>query len=120
MRILIADGQDRVRHALMVLLTRQPGLQVVGEASDGQELMTHASVTEADLALVDWDLPGLSEAGGLLALRSLCPALQVVVLSSRPGARQAARAAGVDAFVSKGDPPERLLAVIRRCGAMAR
>ncbi len=113
MRILIADGQKRVRHALIVLLTTQPGVQVVGEAAHGEELLVQASVVGADIALVDWELPGLREAGGLAALHDRCPALQVIVLSSRPGVRRAAEAAGVDAFVSKSDPPEHLLAVVR-------
>lgn len=117
MRILIADHQDRVRHALRVLLTQQPGLQVVGEAANGQELLTQASLVTADLALVDWDLPGLAQTGGVPTIRQTCPTLLLIVLSSRPGVRRAALASGVDAFVSKGDPPERLLTVIHRCGA---
>jgi DNA-binding NarL/FixJ family response regulator len=118
MRVLIADDQERVRFALRVLLA-QPGVQVVGEASNGEALLAQASVLAADLALVDWELPRLTEAGGLWALHRAYSALKVVVLSSRPGVRQAALAAGGVAFVSKSEPPERLLTVIRCCGAMA-
>ena len=118
MRILIADDQERVRFALRVLLAQQPGLQVVGEVSNGEALLAQASSVGADLALVDWELPWLAEAGGLPALHRSSPTLQIVVLSSRPGVRQAALAVGGAAFVSKGEPPERLLAVIRRCGAL--
>ena len=39
MRILIADDQVRVRQALRVLLTQQPGVRVIGEAADGEELL---------------------------------------------------------------------------------
>lgn len=113
MRILIADGQKSVRHALTVLLSTQAGLQVVGEASCSEELLSQASVVDADVVLVDWELPGLAELGGLAALRKRYPALPFVALSGRPGVRRAAQMAGVEAFVSKGDPPERLLAVIR-------
>jgi two-component system response regulator DesR len=113
MRILIADDQDRARYALRVLLMQQVGLQVVGEVANSQELLAQAQETAPDLILVDWELPGLAREGGLPALRNTCHAVQVVVLSSRPGARRAAQAAGADAFVSKGDPPERLLAVLR-------
>ena len=94
------------------------GLQVVGEASNGEALLAQVSAVAADLALVDWELPRLAEVGGLPALHRSSPALQVVVLSSRPGVRQAALAIGGAAFVSKGEPPERLLTVIRRCGAL--
>jgi DNA-binding NarL/FixJ family response regulator len=71
-----------------------------------------------DLALVDWELPRLAEAGGLPALHRSFPGLQVVVLSGRPGVRQPALAGGGAAFVSKGKPPERLLTAIRRFGEM--
>ena len=115
MRILIADDQDRVRFALRVLLGQQPGLQVVSEAAGGEGLLAQARDSVPDLILMDWDLQGLPEAGGLEALRCACPSAHIVVLSNRPGARRATRDAGVDAFVSKGDPPERLLAVLRSC-----
>ena len=118
MRILIADDQERVRFALRVLLAQQPGLQVVGEAANGEALLAQAGAVAADLALVDWELPRLAEAGGLPGIHRSAPALQIVVLSSRPGVRQAALAMGGAAFVSKGEPPERLLTVIRRCGAV--
>lgn len=117
MRILIADDQVRVRQALRVLLTQQPGVRVIGEAADGEELLAQVRVKAADLALIDWELPGLVEAGGLPALRCLCPTLQIVVLSGRTGVRSAAQSVGVDAFVSKGDPPESLLTALDRCGA---
>ncbi len=119
MRILLADDQPRVRFALRVLLMQQPGLQVVGEASDSRELFAQAGLADANLLLLDWELPGLTETDGVSALRRAHPALRIIVLSSRPGARRAAQAASVDAFVSKGDPPEQLLTVIRRCDTPA-
>ncbi len=115
MRILIADDQEKVRFALRVLLTQQPGLQVVGEAAHGKALLAQARVTAPDLALMDWELPGLAEAGGLDALREALPGVRVVALSSRMGTRSEALAAGADAFVSKSDPPECLLAAVRAC-----
>jgi DNA-binding NarL/FixJ family response regulator len=115
MRILLADDQARVRYALRVLLAQQPGLEVVAEVVNAEDMLAKLKAACPDLALLDWELPGLAEAGGLAAIRKLCPRLTVTVLSGRPGARRAAQAAGADAFVSKGDPPERLLAVVREC-----
>jgi DNA-binding NarL/FixJ family response regulator len=114
MEILIADSHDHVRFALRVMLSRQPGLQVVGEAADGAELLALARTAMADLAIVDWALPGLAGVGGMAAIHQACHALHLIVLSSQLGIRQAAVGNGVDAFVSKGDPPDRLLAVIRQ------
>jgi DNA-binding NarL/FixJ family response regulator len=115
MRILLADSQPRVRFALRVLLERQPGVQVVGEAVDAVELVAQAAATRPDLVLLAWELPGLAAVDLLPTLHRLCPNLLVVALSGRPGARRAALAAGADAFASKADPPERLLAAIDDC-----
>lgn len=114
MRILLADDQPRVRFALRVLLGRQPGLKVVGEAIAAEDLLAQTEATCPDLLLLGWELPGLAAAGSLSALRRIRPDLFVVVLSGRTGVRRAALDAGADAFVSKTDPPGRLLAVIEK------
>lgn len=115
MRILIADSRSRVRFALRVLLERQPGLQVVGEAVCAQDLFTQTQTTCPDLLLLGWELSGLMPTGSLDALRQRCPRLSIIALSGRPKARHAALDAGADAFVSKVEPPEHLLAAIDDC-----
>jgi DNA-binding NarL/FixJ family response regulator len=115
MRILLADGQPRVRFAMRVLLERQPGVEVIGEAVDAEDLLTQVEMTCPDLVLLGWELPGLAPLDLLSALRKVGPGLLVIALSGRPEAHRAALGAGVDAFVSKGDPPERLLAAIDDC-----
>jgi DNA-binding NarL/FixJ family response regulator len=112
MRIFLADLQAKVRFALRVLLERQPGLEVVGEAARAEDLLVQIALSGADLMLLDWNLAGADAAELLLELRCDRPDLRVIVLSGRPEAREAALAAGADAFVSKGDPPDRLLAAI--------
>jgi len=115
MRVLLADDQAQVRSALRLLLTQEPGLSVVGEATEAQALLAQAEAIRPDVVLLDWELPGLQAADPLFTLRARCPGLKVIVLSGRPEARQAALAAGADVFVSKGDPPERLLAAVDDC-----
>lgn len=115
MRILIAEDQPKVRFALRVLLERQPDLSVIGEAVDATDLLTQTETTQPDLVLLGWELPDLAEENSLDALRQVCPGLLVVVLSCRPEARRNALAAGADQFVSKADPPERLLMAIDHC-----
>jgi len=112
MRILLADSQSRVRFALRSLLEEQPGLMVVGEATDCKELLAQAGAVCPDLVLIDWDLPGMAGVDLLAALQKMCPGLHVIALSSRPEVEQEALAAGVQAFVSKAGPPEPLLAAI--------
>ncbi len=112
MRILLADDQPVVRFALRVLLERQPGMLVVGEAWDVTGLLAAAQAADPHLVLLDWELPGMGAARVLAALRKARPDLLVIALSGRPEARQAALAEGANAFVSKADPPDSLLAAI--------
>ncbi len=113
MRILLADNQPKVRFALRVLLKRQSGLQVVGEAIDAQDLLEQTAQLSPDLILLGWELPGSSTADLLPSLRCVCPSLLIIALSGRLEARQIALDCGADAFISKSDPPDRLLAAIK-------
>jgi len=115
MRVLLADDQAKVRSALRLLLKHQPGISILGEAVDTTGLLDWVKAACPDLVLLDWELPGLEVDDLLPTLHELCPRLAVIALSGRPEARQAALDAGVDAFVSKGDPPERLLAAMEKC-----
>ena len=125
MHVLLADDQSKVRSALRLLLEQQPGVSILGEAVDVTGLLDWVKAACPDVVLLDWELPGLeadnpstdSGQGLLPTLRELCPRLKVIALSGRPEARRAALDAGVDAFVSKGDPPERLLKTLRAVGA---
>ena len=117
MQILLADEQTRVRLALQILLSQEPGVTVVGEAVEAADLLAQIRATRPDLVLLDWGLPGLATIGSLSALHTACPNLSVIVLSGRPEARQMALAAGADEFISKIDPPEKLLAAIHSMNA---
>jgi DNA-binding NarL/FixJ family response regulator len=120
MQILLADNQPKVRFGLRVLLERQPGLKVVGEATNAEDLLAQIEADCPDLVLLDWELPGLAGGDLLSALRAACPDLFVIVLSGRTEVRRAALDAGADAFVNKCDPPEWLLAAVADCSARAK
>ena len=116
MRILLADELARLRYALKILLHQEPGLQVVAEAADVEELLTLVRAFAPDLLLLQWRLNGCSGAELVPRLRRLFPDLRIVALSAQPEARQPALEAGADAFACKADPPERLLEAIRSIG----
>jgi DNA-binding NarL/FixJ family response regulator len=115
MRILLADDQAKVRSALRLLLEHEPELEILGEAVDATGLLDWLKVADPDVLLLDWELPGLSAAKLVQQMRSHRPGLQVIALSGLPEARQPALAAGMHAFVSKGDPPEVLIGTIHAC-----
>ena len=120
MRVLIVDNQAKVRRALRVRLEQDSQVQIVGEASEVQGLWLQLQRTAPELALLDGDLPGLTLSELLPALRRANPELRVIILSTRPEAGSTALAAGADGFLSKTEPPERLLEVIREVGRSRR
>lgn len=111
MRIMVADHQLKVRFALCTLLSRQPGVEVAGEAATAEELLAQVPKTQPDLVLLHWRLYE-SSPDLLLNLRQICPGLRVIVLSARSEAGREALVAGAEAFVCKMDPPDKLLATI--------
>jgi DNA-binding NarL/FixJ family response regulator len=116
MRILLADGESNVRYGLRVLLEERSEFEVVGEAADAEDLLAQIEASCPDLVLLSWELPGLAGADLLPTLRGVCDDLYVIVLSGRPEARQAILDAGANAFISKIESPEQLLAAIASAG----
>ena len=112
MQVVLADDQAKVRSALRLLLEHQPDVKILGEAVDTTGLLDWVKAACPDLVLLDWELPGLPAATLLPLIHDICPGLRVIALSARPESRQAALDDGADAFVCKGDPPERLLLAI--------
>ncbi len=115
MYILLADDRAEVRSALRLILEQPPGQHTVGETVNFKSLLAQVEIVCPDLVLLDWELADLPGQQMLGFLHNVCPRLRVIALSGRQDARQTALAAGVDAFVSKVDPPERLLAAIEFC-----
>jgi len=117
-RVFIADSQLEERYALHLLLLDLK-MEVVGEAADWPSTLAQAPATALDMLLVDWDLlPVDLGVQSLAELRLACPNAIVVVLISHLDARhQAALSAGADAFISKGETPERVAERLRTVAA---
>jgi DNA-binding NarL/FixJ family response regulator len=114
LRVLIADDDPGVRSAVQLLLQENAGLQMAGASDNAKKLLDAVKSESPDLVLLDWELPGLGGADLVRDMRSISPGVLVIVLHSRPIMRKPALAAGADDFVSKGDPPERLLAALQK------
>ncbi len=112
-RVFLADAQLDERAALRLLLL-DLNMKVVGEAADWLATLAQAPATRPDMLLVDWDLPPNESGVALAELRMACQAAIVVVLISHLDARQqAALSAGADAFISKGETPDRVAERLR-------
>jgi DNA-binding NarL/FixJ family response regulator len=114
MLIMIADDEEKVRSALRLLIEHEEGLEVVGEAGDMHALMEKIDSCQPDLILLDWELPGFQPAKHLAILHHVKPAARIIALSGRFHSHENLFKSGVDAFVSKGDPPESVLSAIHK------
>lgn len=107
-RVYLADTLPDVRTALRLMLM-DLDMTVVGEAADWATLIKEAPVSGLNMLVVDYDLLPQGRSGVLNELRAACPEKIVIVLISHLDARhQAARSIGADAFVSKGETPDRV------------
>lgn len=113
-RVYLADAKPEERSALRLLLLDM-NMDVVGEADSWRATLANAPATQLDMLLVEWDLlPANLGIEALTELRQACPNAIVVVLISHLDARQqAAISAGADAFISKGESPERVAERLR-------
>lgn len=117
MRVLLADDQKELRSAMRLLLEQEPDTVLVGEVTEVATLFEEVSIASPDLLLLDWELPELKAADAgkrlLATLHGRHPHLLVIVLSGRPESSRSALAAGADVFISKAEPPEKLLAALQ-------
>ena len=119
-RVFIADAKPEERSALRLVL-QDLKMDVVGEAADWATTLAQAPISRTDMLLIDWDLLPNSPTAALDELRRACPAALVIVLISHLDARQqAALSAGADAFISKGEMPDRVAERLRAVAAGVR
>jgi DNA-binding NarL/FixJ family response regulator len=116
-RVFLADAKLEERSALRLLLL-DLNMEVADEAADWATTLAQAPVSRADMLLVDWNLLPSEPSAALEKLRKACPAALVIILISHLDARQqAALSAGADAFISKGETPERVAERLRLAAA---
>lgn len=116
-RIVLADNDRRMLSALRMLLSCEPQLEIVGEATNTVNLAAVSKDLAPDLILLDWELQGRPEDGLLSRLRELLPHVHIIALSGRPESASAALAAGADAFVSKAEPAHVLMTKVMELAA---
>ncbi|HWA65182.1 MAG TPA: response regulator transcription factor [Mycobacteriales bacterium] len=115
LRLLIADDQALVRAGFRKLLDAEPGLEVVGEASDGAEAVSAARQFAPDVVLMDIRMPRVD---GIEATRRITSAggrVSVLILTTYDLDEYVfdALRAGASGFLLKDAPPEDLIAGIR-------
>lgn len=118
-RVLLAEDQTLVRGALAVLLALAGDIEVVAEASRGDEVVPRALATKPDVALLDIEMPGGDGLAAAAALHEHLPSCRVLMLTTfgRPGYLRRALESGAVGFLLKDAPPAELAAAVRRAAA---
>lgn len=115
-RLLLVDDHAVVRKGLRALLDREPGIEVAGEAADGEQAVRTAERLLPDVILMDLEMPGT---GGIEATRQIVerrPESRIVVLTSHAAEEDVfpALKAGAVGYLLKHSAPEDVLHAIRQ------
>ena len=104
-----------IREALAALLSFEDDMEVVAQVGRGDEVVAAATEHDADVALLDIEMPGLDGLSAASALRRAKPELKIVILTTfgRPGFMRRAMESGVSAFLVKDSPADRLAETVR-------
>lgn len=114
-RILLADDHAMFRQGVRRLLEEIPGVEVVGEAGDGLELLQLLQRLTPHLIVLDLSMPRLRGVEALYEIKSSCPAAKVLVLTMHKEREYLYHAfkAGAEGFLVKEDAVEELQAAVR-------
>jgi DNA-binding NarL/FixJ family response regulator len=114
MRIVLADHHPQALWALKTTLQEKSKFEIIGEAKDAPDLLALVVENPPDLVLIDWQLPGKPIEDLITQLHQCKSRPAVIVMGSQPEYGRMLLKAGADAFVSKGDQPDWLLATLQK------
>jgi DNA-binding NarL/FixJ family response regulator len=114
--VLICDDNDAMRMLLGVIVDESPKLQVIGEASNGNDAVALATRLQPTVILLDLAMPVRSGLEALPELRQVAPGARVIVYSGFAGELVAAEviALGAADYLEKGAHPDTIVATIER------
>jgi DNA-binding NarL/FixJ family response regulator len=113
-RVLIADDDDLMRAGLVELLTGEPEIEIVGEASTGREAVERARRFHPDVVLMDVRMPDLNGIEATRELTRAAPSAKVLILTTfeQDDYVFGALRAGASGFLLKRTRPEELIAAV--------
>ncbi len=121
-RVLVAEEHTIVREGIKQLIGLAKDMQVVGEASNGEQLLATLRQVPCDVVLLDISMPGVNGLEAIPRIRALAHAPAILVLSMHDEAQMAARALKIGAagYATKDSDPALLLAAIRKVASGGR
>ncbi len=115
-KVFIADDHGIVRRGLAQVISDTTDMLVVGEAENGNELLTKIKKLEIDILVMDLDMPEKSGWDVIVQLKIDLPQLPVIILSVYPEEDYARKffKAGASGYLNKTSAPELLVEAIRK------
>lgn len=114
-RVLLADDHPLVRTGLRTTLSSEIDIDLVAEATDGNETQSLCRKLQPDVLLLDLNMPGSSPYETIVYLREHCPTTKVLILTAYDDDAyvRGLAAAGVMGYVLKDEAPETIIQAIR-------
>lgn len=118
-RVLVADDHAVVRAGIVALLSAEPGIEVVGEAADGEQAVELALALRPDLVVMDVRMPLLTGDAATARIRERADDVRVLVLTTYESDASILSAieAGASGYLLKAAPAEELIAGVRSVAA---
>ena len=118
-RVLIADDEDLMRAGLAELLTADPSIEIVGQASTGREAVDQTRRLAPDVVLMDVRMPDLDGIAATRELSDVAPDVKVLILTTfeQDDYVFGALRAGASGFLLKRTRPEELIAAVHTIAA---
>ena len=115
-RVLLVDDHVVVRKGLRALLDREPGIEIVGEAEDGEQAVRAAERLRPDVILMDLEMPGTGGTDATRRITESRPDARIVVLTSHASEEDVLPAlkAGALGYLLKHSAPDEVLQAIRQ------
>lgn len=112
--ILLVDDHAIVREGYQSLIKKQPGLEVIAEATDGNQAYQHFKTYAPDVTIMDLSMPGQSGVETIARIKQRSPEAKTLVFTMHQNPRFAVQAirAGALGYVTKSSPPDVLLKAI--------
>jgi NarL family two-component system response regulator LiaR len=121
-RVLIVDDHEIVRTGLRTIISLHDGLEVVGEATNGQSAIDQCATVGPNLVLMDMKMPGMDGPTAIARMCARFPEVKVLALSAFDEPRLVRRAlrAGAVAYLLKNTDEDELIAAIQHAAAAER
>ncbi|HYY21803.1 MAG TPA: response regulator transcription factor [Thermoleophilaceae bacterium] len=118
-RVLIVDDDDLMRAGLRGVLSSDPAIEVVGEASDGRDAVYRTRLLTPDVVLMDVRMPDLDGIAATRELLGAFPEVRVLILTTfeQDDYIFGALSAGASGFLLKRTRPEELVAAVHTIAA---